>query len=286
MGLHLGRHLLVPLRGTPVGASIHTALDKIAATLAPKAKEFLDRLHHELSARTVQTKDYRGSQEALRVVQDALRSRRTLEVEYHSYGRDALTRRRLDPVHVWTQQGGVYLAAFCHQRQAVRTFALERFRQLRVTDDTFEPPADFDLERYLAGSFGLFRGRPVTVALRFSKTVARYVAERQWYPSQQAAPHLTGELDLTLQVPLCPELTRWILSYGKEAEVLAPPSLRATIRSEWLAALRGPGGRVESPPQAAKAGRPYRVHGESALPAAEDRVTTPRRGPHSARTRR
>ena len=44
MGLHMGRHLLVPLRGTPMGESIHTALDKIAATLAPKAKDFLDRL--------------------------------------------------------------------------------------------------------------------------------------------------------------------------------------------------------------------------------------------------
>jgi predicted DNA-binding transcriptional regulator YafY len=153
-------------------------------------------------------------------------------------------------------QGGVYLAAFCHQRQDVRTFALERFRQLRVTDDTFEPPADFDLDDYLAGSFGLFRGQPVKVALRFSRSVARYVVERQWHPSQQAAPHLTGELDLSLQVPICPELTRWVLSYGKDVEVLAPQSLRAAIRHEWLAALRGPGGRAEATPPTAKAGRP------------------------------
>jgi predicted DNA-binding transcriptional regulator YafY len=286
MGLHMGRHLLVPLRGTPAGESIHTALEKIAATLGPKPKGFLDRLQHELSARSVQNKDYRGSQEALRVVQDALQSRRTLEVQYHSYGRDALTRRSLDPVHLWTQQGGVYIAAFCHERQEVRTFALERFRHIRVTDDTFAPPADFDLERYLAGSLGLFRGRPVTVALRFSRSVARFVAERQWHPSQQAAPHLTGELDLTLQVPICPELTRWILSYGKEVEVLAPQSLRATIRTEWLAALRGPGGRVEPTPPAAKAGRPYRSHSVAGYPAVEGPATRPRRSPHSNRTRK
>lgn len=284
--LHLARHLLVPLRGTPLGEPIHAVLEKIAATLAPKAKEFLDRLHRELSARTVHAKDYRGSQEALRVVQDALRARRTLEAEYHSYGRDALTRRRLDPVHLWTQQGGIYLAAFCHQRQAVRTFALERFRHIRMTDDTFEPPADFDLNRYLAGSFGLFRGRAVRVELRFSQGVARYVVERQWHPTQTTAPRLTGELDLTLRVPICPELVRWILSYGKDVEVLAPKSLRATIRREWLAALRGPGGRIEPTLPVLKAGKTYRIHADTVVPAAEAPVTRPRRSAHPSRPRR
>ncbi len=284
--LHLARHLLLPLRTTPLGEPIHGVLEKVAATLAPKAKEFLDRLHHELSARTVQAKDYRGIQETLRLVQEALRSHRTLEAEYHSYGRDAVTRRRLDPVHLWTQQGGIYLAAHCHQRQEVRTFALERMRQIRLTGDTFAPPADFDVERYLAGSFGLFRGQPVQVAVRFSKGVARYIAERQWHPTQQVSPRLTGELDLTLHVPVCPELTRWILSYGKDVEVLTPRSLRAAIRREWLAALRGPGGRIEPEPPSSKTGHIYRMDVENALSAAEPPAVRPRRATRAGRPRR
>ncbi len=250
--LHLARHLLLPLRATPLGEPIHAVLEKVAATLSPKAKEFLDGLRTELSARTIQAKNYRTLEGPLRLVQEALRSHRTLETEYHSYGRQAATRRRLDPIHLWTQQGGLYLAAFCHQRQEVRTFALERMRQVRLTEDTFVPPVDFDIERYLAGSFGIFRGRPVRVSLRFSRDVARYIAERQWHSSQQIAPHLTGELDMTLHVPLSPELTRWILSYGKDVGILAPPSLGASIRREWLAALRGPGGRIEPKPPTPK----------------------------------
>ena len=284
--LHLARHLLLPLRATPLGEPIHAVLEKVAATLAPKAKSFLDQLHSDLSARTVQAKDYRDLQEPLRLVQEALRSHRTLEAEYHSYGREAVSRRRLDPVHIWTQQGGIYLAAFCHQRQEVRTFALERMREIRLTEDTFVPPADFDIERYLAGSFGLFRGQPVRVALRFSKGVARYIAERQWHPTQEVAPHLTGELDLTLRVPISPELTRWILSYAKDVEVLAPTSLRTAIRREWLAALRGPAGRIETTPPASKTRQPYRTHAENALPAAEPPATRSRRATHPTRPRR
>ena len=78
------------------------------------------------------------------------------------------------------------------------------------------------------------------VRLRFSVGASRYVAERTWHPTQTLAPLLTGELDLALRVPICPELKRWILGYGREAEVLAPKSLRSEIRREWLAALRGP----------------------------------------------
>lgn len=257
MGLHLGRHLLAPLHGTPAGDSIRNALDKIAATLAPHAKSFLDGLDREISARFVQTKDYREAGETIGVIQDAIRQQRSLEADYHSFGRDVLTHRRLNPLHLWYQQGGVYLAAFCHRRREVRTFAVERLRRVRPTGDAFQPPAGFDIDRYLAGSFGLFRGRSIRVVLRFSKAVARYIAERKWHPTQVLAPLLGGELDLTLQAPVCPDLLRWILSYGKDVDVLEPRSIRQAIRREWLAALRGAGGRAEAPRPPRKAPRPY-----------------------------
>jgi predicted DNA-binding transcriptional regulator YafY len=180
------------------------------------------------------------------MLQHALHERRTLEAKYHSFGRDTVTSRRLDPLHLWYQQGGIYLAAYCHTRRQVLTFALERFRQVRLTEDTFEAPREFNLDRYLEGSFGIFRGEPVRVTLRFSRQVARYVAERQWHPSQVVSLLLTGELEMTLRVPLSPELRRWILGYGKDVEVLEPKSLREDIRREWLAALRGREGQIEA----------------------------------------
>ena len=246
MSLHLGRHLLVPLRGTPAGEEIHTALEKVSATLGPAAKNFLTGLGESLSARSVQVKDHARASEILRMLQQGLQERRTLEAKYHSFGRDTVSSRRLDPLHLWYQQGGIYLAAYCHTRRQVLTFALERFRHVRLTDDIFEAPREFNLDRYLEGSFGIFRGEPVRVALRFSPQVARYVTERQWHPSQVMSLLLTGELEMTLRVPLSPELRRWILGYGKDLEVLEPKSLREDIRREWLAALRGRQGGIET----------------------------------------
>jgi predicted DNA-binding transcriptional regulator YafY len=285
MSLYIGRHLLVPLRGTPVGEAIHTVLDKVAATLGPAAKAFLDRLDRSLSARAVQAKDSSRASEMLRLLQQALQERRTVEADYHSFGRDAVSHRRLDPLHLWYQQGGIYLAAYCHTRRQVLTFALERFRQVRLTEDMFQSPPEFNLDRYLEGSFGLFRGEPVRVSLRFSRQVARYVAERQWHPSQALSPLLTGELEMILRVPLSPELRRWILGYGKDVEVLEPKSLREDIRREWLAALRGTEGRVEALRLTARKARPRpRATTKAALAPSEGTRARTRRavpGPHS-----
>ncbi len=245
MSLHLGRHLLVPLRGTAVGEAVHAALERISKSLDPAAKTFLNRLHECLSSRTVEANDSSRALDSLRALQQAVQERRTVEAEYRTSGRDSVSRRRLDPVHLWHQQGGVYLAAYCHTRRQVLTFAFERFRQVRVTDDVFQAPPEFNLDRYLEGSFGLSRGEPVRVALRFSRQVARDVAERNWHPSQVLSLLLTGELEMTLRVPLSRELQRWILGYGKDVEVLEPKTLREDIRREWLAALRGTKGRVE-----------------------------------------
>jgi predicted DNA-binding transcriptional regulator YafY len=283
MGLHLGRHLLVPLRGAAVGVAIHTALEKIAASLSPAARTFLAHLDRSISGRTVQAQGSSRGMETLRLLQQALQERRTLEAEYHSFGRDAVSRRRLDPLYLWYQQGGIYLAAYCHTRRQVLTFALERFHHVRITEDGFAPPPDFNLHRYLEGSFGLFRGDPVRIRLRFSRAVARYIAERNWHPSQALSLLLTGELEMALKVPLSPELRRWVLGYGKDVEVLEPKSLREDIRREWLAALRGAQGRVE--PLRLAARKPRRVRAAGKTRAGSERVRS-REHPVATRSQR
>jgi len=246
LALHMARDLLKPLRGTPLGEPIQRVLDKVAAQLSPSAKAFLDNLARLVSARTTQAKDLRRSQDALEILQAAAQDHSLVEADYHSFSRNVLTHRRLNPLHLWYQQGGVYLAAYCHERKEVRTFAVERFRTLHRTPEHFDPPVGFDLDQYLAGGFGLFRGKSVRVRLRFSREAARYVAERDWHPTQVLEPLLSEELEITLTAPLCPELTRWVLGYGKDVEVVEPKALREAIRVEWLAALRGPGGQVEA----------------------------------------
>jgi predicted DNA-binding transcriptional regulator YafY len=245
LALHFGRHLLQSLKGTVFAEALQGALDKIEAGVSPAALNLLRQLDQGISARTPGFKEYSRFRETIEILREAIERRRTVEMQYHSFGRGVLTTRRVDPYQFWYQHGGLYLAAYCHTRQEVRTFAIERFQRVTPRPETFTRPADFNLETYLEASFGLFRGKAERIRLRFSPAVARYVEERQWHGSQRSEPLLTGELEVTLRVAPAMDLKRWILGYGKDVEVLEPKRLRDEIRAEWLAALRGAGGRRE-----------------------------------------
>ena len=185
LALHFGRNLLRSLQGTVFSDALQGALDKIEAGVSPAALRLLQQLDQGLSARTPGFKEYSRFRDAIEILREAIERRRSLDLVYYSSGREALTARRVDPYQLWYQHGGLYLAAYCHTRLQVRTFAVERIRRAAPRPETFTRPGEFNLETYLAASFGLFRGKPERIRLRFAPAVARYVEERQWHPSQR-----------------------------------------------------------------------------------------------------
>ncbi|MBC7345024.1 MAG: WYL domain-containing protein, partial [Clostridia bacterium] len=150
--------------------------------------------------------------------------------------RDQVSERYLDPYHVRYHQGAWYLIAYCHTRAEVRIFALDRIRELKVMEERFEPVNDFSLEEYLGLSMGIERGYGVwEVAIKFTPFQARWIRERKWHASQEMEELDDGSLILKLKVAGLNEVKRWVLSFGKEAEVLAPPELREEIAAELAA---------------------------------------------------
>ncbi|MCI0407184.1 MAG: WYL domain-containing protein, partial [Acidobacteria bacterium] len=86
-------------------------------------------------------------------------------------------------------------------------------------------------------SFGILRGETVAVRIRFSRRQAKWIAERTWHDSQQIQSLPDGGLMLSLEVADTAEIKSWVLSFGQEAEVLEPLSLRAELRAEAWALI-------------------------------------------------
>jgi proteasome accessory factor B len=241
MALHVSRTLLTPFQGTPLQASLESAHAKIRAMLPPEAHAFLDRLDGAVTARSPAFKDYSRARDLLEAVTAAQIDRRRLEIHYYSFSREALTVRRIDPYRLFCHQGGLYVAAHDHLRGEVRIFALERIRRFRETGETFVVPPTFDFEEYMRSSLGILRGEVVAVRMRFSRHQAKWIAERTWHESQRIEWLPDGGLLLSLQVADAAEIKRWILSFGREAEVLEPPALRAEVRAEAEAIIESYG---------------------------------------------
>jgi predicted DNA-binding transcriptional regulator YafY len=176
----------------------------------------------------------------------AIADRRRIEMDYFSQYRNEMTHnRQVDPYHILNYQGDWYVCGFCHLRQGLRDFALTRIHRLRVLEQTFSIPSSFDKETYLKRQFGIEKGgAPQEVILQFSPTQARWMGEKVWHQTEVKLPQPDGALILKMFVPVTSELKRWVMSYGRDVEVLGPEELRGMVKreiEELAARYRNPG---------------------------------------------
>ena len=75
-------------------------------------------------------------------IRAALEDGRALHIRYYTAGRDAVTRRTVDPMRMLLVEGRGYLEAWCRRAGAVRLFRLDRVDDVAVLDEPAAPPPD------------------------------------------------------------------------------------------------------------------------------------------------
>jgi predicted DNA-binding transcriptional regulator YafY len=156
-------------------------------------------------------------------------------MRYYSMSRDEENRRQVDPYHLTVFDGGFYLVGYCHLRKVERIFAVERIRELKALATRFDVRPGFNAEEYLKHAWGIIKGEIVPVTVILSRSVARYIRDRLWHPSQKLRELPDGRVELSLRVADTLEVRRWILGYGPDAEVVEPAGLREALRREAFA---------------------------------------------------
>jgi len=71
-----------------------------------------------------------------------------------------------------------------------------------------------------------------TVKVRISPGWARWVGEKIWHESQKITKLPNGSLEITFRVAGLDEIKRWVLSFGPEAVVLEPETLKEMVRRD------------------------------------------------------
>ena len=133
-------------------------------------------------------KEYGKFREIINQVNEAALERRRVEIFYYAMSQRKRTKRKVDPYRIWFFNGTFYLIGFCHLRNEIRTFALDRIRMLSPTEETFTVPEDFKLEDFLRSSFGVFQGKPRKVKIRpLPIQAARTTQLHRWWRFLPAA---------------------------------------------------------------------------------------------------
>ena len=88
-------------------------------------------------------KEYGKFKGILNQVNDAAVNRKSIEIVYFTMSRKKESRRRVNPYRIWFFNGTFYLIGFCHTRNEVRIFALDRIKDASSDKRNFRDPRGF-----------------------------------------------------------------------------------------------------------------------------------------------
>lgn len=215
-------------------ASLHepmsAALDKLRAVLPRERQEHVERLGRQ----TVVMGRPRGfapepdAQPWLLAVQRGVAQRRVLRMLYR--GREkAETARDVEPLGVVCYGGAWYLVAWCRLRTEVRHFRVDRIQNLDVLDELFAAHTEFSLTKHLEEQVSRDDVLPVRV---WFATCVQDRARRESYATLVAEKERDGGTEFAFTTYALEWVARWILSFGAQAEALAPAKLRKLLVEE------------------------------------------------------
>lgn len=241
--LFFTRTALRGIRGTRLSDALSAAFAKLTQGMLGRVG-FTWKDLDEAFSRKVMNQDGRMLRSFGQVAKAVL-GQREITFHYRKLGVDEVERRRVHPLHLGEVDGGWYLIAHDLDRAALRTFALPRISRVTMGKTRFERPGGFDGEAYLRRSFGVWNvdgdetQHVVRVELR--QYAARLAQERRWHPTQEVEvlDAKGNRVEVRFEVGCLEEVVRWVLSFGRQAKVMAPPELVRLVRDEVRAMQDG-----------------------------------------------
>lgn len=231
--LQLAYHALASLTGT----TARGALGALSEELATEAKQHVRVRppHREPIAPNVLASLERAMQAGRRV---RVRAR----VAKHG-GRP--TTYHLDPLAIRSSGLDPYLDAWAVERGALRTFKIARIEEVEVLAERSDEHPDVDLDALFASAVKTWQGDETRVRVRIASEAAWSVREYPLVAGQLVFHEPNGAVIVEADVAGLVEVSRWVLSWGRHAEVLEPAALRERVREELSVALARYGGAAE-----------------------------------------
>ncbi len=221
-------HIQLPFKKSALFAAL-----KIENNLPSGIRQYCNAAMRNISARAgaqAPIHNMSGLDRTFAQLQNAIAKKRKVTMRYHSLFEGKIIDLELCPYHLFYNHRAWYVLGHSSLHESIRTFKLNRIRELQGTDKCFVGGEKFDLYDYLGSAWSMIpEGRIYNIKLRFLPKVANNVAEVQWHSTQKVTHNEDGSAIVEFCVDGLGEITWWILGYGDQVQVLAPKTLRDKI---------------------------------------------------------
>jgi predicted DNA-binding transcriptional regulator YafY len=235
--LLIARQAVAQYRGTPVVQTLENVFNKIAGALADTIT-----VHPDYATGGILSFAPIAALPIDETVWNRLllaaRNRQSVRMNYSSRKSRETAVRTVDPYHIINMQGDWYLFGHDHRNGRICQFQLHRIRDVELPEKGFVIQPGFDLNAIINSSFGSFGSADdlKTVRLRISGDMAELLDGRSFHP-QQKIKKRSGGFEISFPVSAAGDrpffhLIQWILSLGRDVEILAPPQLKTLVGEE------------------------------------------------------
>jgi len=157
----------------------------------------------------------------------AVRQQQRVHLRYQAWNGDE-SERDFDPYGIVFNEGYWYTSGYCHLRQDLRTFRLDRITGLEFETVTFERPADFDALGHVMQSLGQMPGEAQEVIILLDTTLehAREVSTLMMSSIEQTEDGVMmrrGSYQLHW-------VAHWLMSLDFPVKVIQPVELKDILR--------------------------------------------------------
>jgi proteasome accessory factor C len=174
-----------------------------------------------------------GDAEVARLANQAIAESRVLELSYYKENEDQFTERRVEPYRLENGKEGWYVECYDLTKEGVRHFKLDRVKEARLSDQTFEPRPE--VEEFAGVEGWMTHGEVPTAEVArvwVSPERARWLREERTVVEELADGAVVVELPYAGK----PWLVREILRGAGDLVVLEPRDAREAIAKEAEAA--------------------------------------------------
>lgn len=231
--IKMAANTLLQFRETSLFKQFGFAIDKIVDRIHMDQNPMAEDLEQMVQFETATSA--RGS-EFLSPLVDAIRHKKVVYFDYESFVTGKRKPRKVFPLLLKEYRNRWYLISFDLVKAAITTYALERMSDLSPSDETYMGQIRFDAKRFFQHAIGITANEnlPEHVVFKAENVAAKYIESQPFHPSQKTVKEGKNRTTFSMEVLISEELIRSLLSYGGEVEVMAPQSLRQTIRERVL----------------------------------------------------
>jgi len=209
--------------------------DEQLSELDPSATE-------QLPARQPQPRMDKIYFDCLKTAEGAVRNHTILRFKYRRSRDGVESRRAIAPYELFDYTGRIYVWGPEEGAHHPKFFAIDRMTEAASKEgDVFKPDAELRLDNWLKHSFGIYISgdgstRPaekrnvLRIVVRFARNRAADVNARRW-PAEVKRKNLAdGSVEMIFEVDDPREIVAWVLSFGGDAKITAPPEAAEMAR--------------------------------------------------------